>query len=1274
MPASNPIDESAAFACASRRTWTPGQAACYLLAAGVLAALVWREPQEAPLWAGVLALAGYALVVCVRTVAVLAGLLLHDLEQGGVESGAPDAAWPVYTVLLPVYREAGVLPALMRSLAALDYPRDRLDVILLVEEDDPQTRAAAGGFSASWLRVLVVPPGEPRTKPRACNVGLRAARGTFLVVFDAEDRPERDQLKKAVRAFGRLPETVACLQARLNYYNAADNLLTRCFALEYAAWFDLYLPGLHSLRGVIPLGGTSNHFRTPTLRRLQGWDPWNVTEDCELGVRLARAGLETRILDSTTWEEAVSQPGPWLRQRSRWVKGYWQTHLVHTRSPLDTIRRLGLWRALLMLLTVGGQVAVLLANPVCWLLAALWLCHPWPLHDPARPLSRALLVGSVGLALCNLLFVVIHALAAVRRRRLDLLPACLLMPCYWLLVSAGAWRGVMQSFTAPFYWEKTPHGLRPGTGVEDLPVICDFSGSEEPVVERPPGDRPPSSPADAPRRTWHRWASVGVVCAVLAAIAFAATPLARWVTVAFGVISVNGPGACGEQPVEEDWIGRREATFTLRVDPGAWALPRAVPVRAMPLAAIVYVKVGDGTYFERRIRHLACPLGAGPASLTVAVPLDSGWRSDESGAPWGAWCLRRVRAAGVRVYGPDGPPQEARLLSVAARGDTPVPPLAAHIRSRPKTGAVWQRWEARFTLSREYANPFDPQEVDVWGVFTSATGAVVRVPAFYTCDYTRESTGTNGEERLSPAGAPGWAVRFLPPAPGAWRWRLEARDRSGGATVTPEHALSVAAATTAGPVRVVPGEPWFRRANGNFFYPVTLNIRSPDDVYTDDASWPLYTPGAPNPAGGARVMEEYLRRMGSSGITLGRVWMSPWFGGLEWSGKWNGFHGLGQYSLQNAWRIDRVLDAAETRGVLVELALQPHGPFTRNYDVQWDDNPYNRRNGGPLEDPAAVMTDPGARRWMSNRLRYCAARWGASPALFGWLLWIEANAVNRDDSDLLSWHREAAELLRRIDPGRHPVTTEFQGAGICRAIWDEPDIHYIQCPAYNFGNGLCGSFDETRDAFAGATKPLFIEEYGGSYQGGDPRWVAHEIHDGLWLGWVEPYAASPMSWWWNFIFARGLDRYHARFAAYIRGEDLSAHSWRYVRSVVSGAPFLRLRARAADDRADLWLYGPASDIRGWGASWSLLSRNWRQLAGAFDPLAEDPGRLFDVPAGMPLDLAALRLRDGDYRVEIWDTWSTNAPARTTISIRNRAGSLPLPALQRDAAVRIRPLP
>ena len=1275
-------------ASASRRTWSVPQAIVYLTVIAGCCTLAAMNTDRVPVWGGCALLAAYGLVVLTRSLAVLAGLLLHDVERA--ESAAqppPDDAWPLYTVLLPVYREAGMLPGLVQAMAALDYPRDRLEVILLVETDDDATRAAAMRLDAPGWRVLLVPPGEPRTKPRACNVGLAEARGTFLVVFDAEDRPEPGQLKLAVQAFRRLPDSVACLQARLNFYNSSDNLLTRCFALEYMAWFDLYLPGLHSLRGVIPLGGTSNHFRTATLRSLHGWDPWNVTEDCELGVRLARAGQETRILDSTTWEEAVSQFQPWLRQRSRWVKGYWQTHLVHTRAPLDAILHLGLWRTMLMLFTVGGQVAVLLANPVCWIMLACWLWHPWPLHDPTRPLTRALLVGSVGLGLSNVLFIVMHALAALRRRRVDLLPVALLMPFYWVMISLGAWRGVLQSFFAPFRWEKTPHGLSATNapvaeeGAQEPGFRVQGSG-EEPAASSPllgtKNEEPSTSPlnpelrtlAPAPRHRRQRWTSTLAILTVIAGIAVVAGPLARWLVILFGAIPLSGPGAQDEQTVEACWIGRREAVLTVQVDPGPSPAPRLLPLHQLPLTAVVFAKVDDGSYFETRIRHLACPLNGGPTNLTVVASLDRGWQTPAAGTAWGPWSLRRVRTLGVRLYGPEGPPRLARILRVETRGEVTPPALSVAVRHAPAMGEVWRVWQADFALSREYPNPFDPDQIDVWGVFTSATGAVVRVPAFYLCDYAR--TGNGPAEELAPAGTPHWAVRFQPPSAGLWQWRIEGSDHASNRAVTANQPIRIAAATTPGPVRVEPGQPWFSRANGSFFYPLTLNIRSPFDVYTDEQGWPLYTPHAPDPNGGALVMEEYLRRMQAGGITLGRIWTSPWFGGLEWTARWHGYHGLGHYNLQNAWRIDSILATAEARGVTVELALQPHGPFTRSYDVQWQDNPYNRDNGGPLDDPSEILTNPDARRWMRNRLRYEVARWGASPALFGWLLWIEMNTVNDNDADVLSWHREMSDYMHQLDCGAHPITTEFQGPYFCLPVWSLPGIDYIQCPSYNFGRGLINSFDESYGPFADIPKPFYIEEYGGSYQGGDPGWVAHEIHDGLWISWVKPYAGSPMAWWWNFIFGRHLERYYARFAQFVQHQDLRRHAWRYPAGSVTSQPWLHVQARVDDEQADLYLYGPATEIRFQRGGWERASYNWKRMAGSFNPLAADPGKLFDLPENTPLNLASLNLRDGAYRVEIWDTWSTTPPAVRTVTIRDHAGTLLLPALQRDAAVRIRP--
>ena len=400
----------------------------------------------------------------------------------------PEDQLPVYTILLPMYKEGAVVEKLVRAIDHMDYPHDKLDVKLLLEEDDVETvRRATEMHLPSCCELVVVPNAFPKTKPKACNHGLLNARGEFTVIYDAEDVPERDQLRKAVVAFSRMPSEVACLQVKLNYYNPHENMLTRWFAMEYTAWYDLFLPGLHKLGAPIPLGGTSNHFRTAVLQNLGGWDPFNVTEDCDLGIRLHRAGYRTKVLDSTTWEEANERLGNWVRQRSRWIKGYFQTHLVHTRSTVRTVGGLGLFGYASFLLTVGGLSATLVLNPVFWavllLYAGLWAgerlgwgVSTWQMLyydrvsdiDPSYTLWSQLSWVFFGIAVllfaANLIFILINVIACFRRGLLRLLPAALISPLYWALISLAAWKGFLQLFLRPFYWEKTEHGL---TAAED---------------------------------------------------------------------------------------------------------------------------------------------------------------------------------------------------------------------------------------------------------------------------------------------------------------------------------------------------------------------------------------------------------------------------------------------------------------------------------------------------------------------------------------------------------------------------------------------------------------------------------------------------------------------------------------------------------------------------------------------------------------------------------------------------------------------------------------
>ena len=274
-------------------------------------------------------------------------------------------------------------------------------------------------------------------------------------MYDAEDRPERDQLKKAVATFRASSRHTACLQARLNFYNADHNWLTKMFALDYALWFDTLLPGLDRIGVPMPLGGTSNHFRTAVLRDIGGWDAFNVTEDADIGIRLAQLGYRVSMLDSTTFEEAPVAIGAWLKQRSRWLKGYMQTWLVHMRDPLALVRRTGLRGFLAFQLFIGGGVVFALANPPLWIAFVAALLLHW-INGASGP---GALIPGAGLLTSNVLLTYLAVLAPRRRGWDELAPYGLTVIAYWGLVSAAGYRGFWQLVTRPFFWEKTQHGV-----------------------------------------------------------------------------------------------------------------------------------------------------------------------------------------------------------------------------------------------------------------------------------------------------------------------------------------------------------------------------------------------------------------------------------------------------------------------------------------------------------------------------------------------------------------------------------------------------------------------------------------------------------------------------------------------------------------------------------------------------------------------------------------------------------------------------------------------
>lgn len=388
-----------------------------------------------------------------------------------------DEDLPPYTILIPIFHEASVLPQLLKNLYNLDYPKEKLDIKILMEEKDQETIGEAkklglfgtpqeiiDGISPEeyldFLKVvdpIIIPKAEVTTKPRACNYGLLRAKGELCVIYDAEDDPDPDQLRKAAMVFLRSDEDVVCLQSKLNFYNSGENLLTKWFSIEYGYWYEFYLCGLDYFDAPIPLGGTSNHFRINKLNELGRWDPYNVTEDADIGIRISRQEFKTEVIDTYTFEEATLNVKSWIRQRSRWYKGHVQTYLVHMRNPKKLNHDLGAKQFWKFQLTFGAGIFMPLINPALWVILAVSIVAPYLVSGLVPDFLMPICIFN--LTIGNLTYMFMYIVACVRLKKTRLIPASLLMPFYWALISVASWRGIIQLVHKPFYWDKTSHGV-----------------------------------------------------------------------------------------------------------------------------------------------------------------------------------------------------------------------------------------------------------------------------------------------------------------------------------------------------------------------------------------------------------------------------------------------------------------------------------------------------------------------------------------------------------------------------------------------------------------------------------------------------------------------------------------------------------------------------------------------------------------------------------------------------------------------------------------------
>lgn len=427
---------------------SPGQRAGGWAALGAVTAFLVLDANGLATTLMLLASLSFSLIIAMRLAAALTALISRP---PAIERPAPAENLRSLSVLVPLFGEANVVSDLVDALEALDYPEALLNVIFLVEIDDEPTLMA---LRLKRLRpgydILPVPAAGPRTKPKALNYGLRFCRGDLVVIFDAEDRPDPIQPRAAARAFHDGPRNLAVVQAPLLAHNGEACWIARQFALEYAIHFKVWLPFLSRLRAPLALGGTSNYFDRRRLIEAGGWDPFNVTEDADLGLRLARFGGAAVMIAPPTWEEAPVRFRDWFNQRTRWTKGHLQTWLVLMRNPVGAIQDLGVAGFLLTQINLGGSLlaAMMHAPVLAWIILGL----ATPLPEVSGWYIGLLGVG-YGAAVA----------AAVGSRHATLKFSDLLgFVAYWPMASAAMMRALWELKSRPHLWAKTPHGVAVG--------------------------------------------------------------------------------------------------------------------------------------------------------------------------------------------------------------------------------------------------------------------------------------------------------------------------------------------------------------------------------------------------------------------------------------------------------------------------------------------------------------------------------------------------------------------------------------------------------------------------------------------------------------------------------------------------------------------------------------------------------------------------------------------------------------------------------------------
>ncbi|MCX7705167.1 MAG: DUF5060 domain-containing protein [bacterium] len=611
--------------------------------------------------------------------------------------------------------------------------------------------------------------------------------------------------------------------------------------------------------------------------------------------------------------------------------------------------------------------------------------------------------------------------------------------------------------------------------------------------------------------------------------------------------------------------------------------------------------------------------------------------------PWNQYSGEQVREIGIKFLC-----NEKQNFTVYIDNFKLSPVLFSSLKVNKTEVPLYEKFEISFKTPLYFQNPFDPDCIAIDCYFTSPSGKQIIVPSFFYQDFYFAGPGTKGQDNLQPQGYPEWKIRFAPTETGTYKYKIVATINSGEETVSTQlMSFKAIPGSKLGFVRVSKKDNrYFEFDNGVFFYPIGHNIRSlNDNRYSQLFNRPLAAQS------GTINFETWIVDMKNNRENFFETWMAAWWLAIEWKKGYGFYEGLGRYELRNAWKLDWILELAEKSGIYIQLLIINHGSVSTFCDQEWQDSPYNIKNGGFLNSPEEFFTDERAKTLFKKRLRYIIARWSYSPNIFSWELVNEMNLIgsSRDfyrTPVLAQWYAEMGDYLAQIDPNRHMITGHYT------ILYDSDvfklsQVDYVLTNAYYDvrGGNIVDTLKNIVNFNARFNKPHFVSEYGGNWNAGPEALIEADLHNGIWAGAHLPFAAVPLFWWHNFIEDKNLYYHYKALAQYLGDIDRVKENFEPKTIAISGENTEKIKSLclANQEKAIVWIYGQ-----------DRLKR----------PPAENDG-----PLTKNNQCTIEGLTQGDYMIEFWDTYSGKIMDKKKKQNIDKL-SFQLPEINRDFAIKI----